>query len=96
MEWLVLAALGALACALVAWLPLAAPQATTDDALSGLERERAALLAELAELDDDAAASRITADDRLAGRRALAPRLRVVVEALRDARAAAPSERSPR
>ena len=58
-----------------------------------LIEERARLLAELRELDDDAASGRISAAERLSGRRALAPRLRAVTEALRatglDARAGA-------
>ena len=89
MEWLVLALLAALAAA-----PIAAPLrrggggATAPDGATGLEAlaaERRTLLAELRELDDDAAAGRISAADRLAGRRALAPRLRAAVEALRAA-----------
>lgn len=96
MEWIIFAALTVCACALVAWLPLAAPPSPESDARAALERDHAALLAELAELDDDAATGRITADDRQAGRRAIAPRLRAVAASLRDARGAAPSERPDR
>ena len=85
MEWLVFVALIAVAAALIgARLPVA--RARTDDTLATIEAQRAALLAELAELDDDAAAGRITGEDRLAGRRALAPRLRAVTESARAAR----------
>ena len=50
-----------------------------------LVEEHRTLLAELRELDDDAASGRISPDERRDGRRALAPRLRAVTEALRDA-----------
>jgi hypothetical protein len=52
-------------------------------AQQALEAERSRLLEELRELDDDAAAGRISRDDRQAGRRGIAPRLRAVTEALR-------------
>ena len=52
-------------------------------ALDTLREERARLLADLRELDDDAASGRISAAERLSGRRALAPRLRTLTEALR-------------
>ena len=81
-------------CALVAaalvarpWRAVGLPQAGRVDveraAIAALADERRLLLAELRELDDDAAAGRIASEDRQAGRRALAPRLRAVVEALR-------------
>lgn len=50
-----------------------------------LAAERDSLLLALRELDEDAAAGRITASDRLDGRRSLGPRLREVTEALREA-----------
>ena len=50
-----------------------------------LREERERLLAELRELDEDAASGRISDFERLAGRRALAPQLRAVTEALRSA-----------
>jgi hypothetical protein len=81
MEWLVLLSFVALAVLLVA-----APGrrgrdgATADDRM--LE-QRQLLLAELRELDEDFAAGRIAAEDRRAGRRELAPRLRAVTETLR-------------
>ena len=84
MEWLVLLGFVAIATALVA-LPMRshAAVATPDD--SGLlADERRMLLAELRELDEDVAAGRISADDRQAGRRNLAPRLRAATEALRS------------
>lgn len=86
MEWAVLALIALAACAFIA-LP------RRDDTLVDhseaasveLEAERESLLLALRELDEDAAAGRITAEDRLDGRRALGPRLREVTEALRDA-----------
>ena len=88
MEWLVLALLAALAAAPIATPLRRGGGAPAPDGAAGLEAlaaERRTLLAELRELDDDAAAGRISAADRLAGRRALAPRLRAAVEALRAA-----------
>ena len=84
MEWLVLA-LFAAAAAVPIGLPLrrGAP-APPPPSGGGPREERARLLAELRELDDDAASGRISADERLSGRRALAPRLRAATEALRD------------
>ncbi|MGE0229154.1 MAG: hypothetical protein AB7I38_10595 [Dehalococcoidia bacterium] len=58
---------------------------SADARVERLIEQRRELYAELRELDDDAAAGRISADDRVRGRRALAPRLRGVTEALRDA-----------
>ncbi len=88
MEWLVLALVAALAAAPIA-APLrrggVAPPPDGGERLEALAAERRALLAELREFDDDAAAGRISAADRLAGRRALAPRLRAAGEALRAA-----------
>lgn len=46
---------------------------------------RSVLLEELRELDEDLRAGRISAEDRLEGRRALGPELRAVTEALHDA-----------
>ena len=57
---------------------------TTEPPTLAIERTTA-LVAELRELDDDTASGRISADERRDGRRALAPRLRAVTEALRDA-----------
>lgn len=54
------------------------------DQEAGLLAERRQLLAELHEVDEDAAAGRISADDRMAARRSLGPRLRAVTEALRS------------
>ena len=85
MEWVVLTAFVLLAGALVA-LPRHAPsRATVADERETLIEERSQLLAELRELDEDAGAGRIAGEDRAAGRRAIAPRLRAVTEALRDA-----------
>lgn len=86
MEWLVLVALALLAATLIA-LPLRASRVPTSADLSeeALIEERRLLLSELRELDEDAAAGRISSDDRLTGRRALAPRLREVTEALQRA-----------
>jgi hypothetical protein len=87
MEWLVVVALALLAAVLIA-LPLRAsrpeePSAALEE--DALVEERRVLLGELRELDEDAAAGRISSEDRLAGRRALAPRLRAVTEALQRA-----------
>lgn len=91
MEWAVLAACALVAAALVArpWQASggrARPDLVTAErvATAVLADERRLLLSDLRELDEDAAAGRIAAEDRQAGRRALAPRLRAVSEALRD------------
>ncbi|MEE8338273.1 MAG: hypothetical protein V3R95_09435 [Dehalococcoidia bacterium] len=89
MEWVLLLILAAVAASLVA-LPLRG--AGTEGEGVDVERlsdERALLLAELRELDDDLAADRISSGDRREGRAALAPRLRAVTEQLRDAGLAA-------
>ena len=85
MEWLVLVLFAALAALLIG-LPLRRATAAAiaeAPALGALREERARLLADLRELDDDAASGRISAAERLSGRRALAPRLRELTEALR-------------
>jgi hypothetical protein len=92
MEWLVLFAFVAVAAVAIA---LPAGPATTASGGEELRTERAQLLAELAELDDDLTAGRISAEDRRAGRRTLAPRLRSVTETLR-ARGDLDAERSER
>jgi hypothetical protein len=87
MEWLVLVLLALLAAVLIA-LPRHAANNDAGDAeldQAALVEERRLLLAELRELDEDAAAGRISGEDRLAGRRALAPRLREVTELLQRA-----------
>lgn len=81
MEWAVLAlfTLGAAALVGLPWTrPVGAPTGTDD-----LRELRARLLGDLAELDMDLAEGRISATDRLEGRRALAPELRAVTERLR-------------
>lgn len=83
MEWAVLVGLALLAAALVG-LPrgeAATPRAAAE-AEATLREERRRLLDELAEIDDDAVAGRISAEDRAAARRAIAPRLRAATEAL--------------
>ena len=80
MEWVVLMLLAGGAALLIA-LPRHHDRVA---AAEELHAERAHLLAELRELDDDLEAGRISTDDRLNGRRALAPRLRAVTEALRE------------
>ena len=85
MEWLVLVLFAALAALLIGF-PLQrtpAGMALEAPALDTLREERARLLSDLRELDDDAASGRISAAERLSGRRALAPRLRALTEALR-------------
>jgi hypothetical protein len=82
MEWVVLALFAALAAVFAGFSPRgAAPPATVSDELYE-RRER--LLRELRDLDADALEGRISAADRLEGRRALAPELRAVTEALRE------------
>lgn len=90
MEWAVVVACALVAAALIArpWrgagVALETDRVDAERAmLAALLDERRQLLAELSELDEDAAAGRIAAEDRQAGRRALAPRLRAVTEALR-------------
>ena len=83
-EWAILAAVALLVAAYIAWPrpgDAVAPEEPEVDELLG---ERDDLLQELRELDDDAAAGRITAEDRAAARRAIGPHLRQVTEALRD------------
>ena len=85
MEWLVLVLFAALAALLIRAPLRRAPAGPPAEApaLEALREERARLLAELRELDDDAASGRISAAERLSGRRALGPRLRELTEALR-------------
>ena len=86
MEWAVLVLIALAAGAFIA-LPRRGD--TLADRSAGdvveLAAERDGLLLVLRELDEDAAAGRISATDRLDGRRALGPRLREVTQALRDA-----------
>lgn len=81
MEWLVLAVVAAIAALLVG-LPWTRP-VESPTASAALEERRAMLLADLQELDLDLAEGRISAEDRIEGRRALAPELRAVTEQLR-------------
>ena len=86
MEWLVLVLFAGLAAAVIGGPLLRGREAAPDGGDEApLVEERRTLLAELRELDDDAASGRISPDERRDGRRALAPRLRAVTEALRDA-----------
>ena len=86
MEWLVLVLFAGLAAAVIGGPLLRAREAAPGGADEPRwVEERRTLLAELRELDDDAASGRISPDERRDGRRALAPRLRAVTEALRDA-----------
>ena len=85
MEWVVLVLFAALAAAVVgAPLWRGAPASEAGGA-TDLVEEHGRLLAELRELDEDEASGRISAAERQGGRRALAPRLRAVTEALREA-----------
>ena len=83
MEWVVLAAVAALAALFVAW-----PRRSDADPpaveLTDLLAERQAILDELREIDEDALAGRISAEDRTEARRGLGQRLRVVTETLRE------------
>ena len=96
MEWLVLVLFAALAAAVVGaplWSSGRGARAASEAGATDLVEEHGRLLAELRELDEDEASGRISAAERQSGRRALAPRLRAVTEALRgagfDARAGA-------
>ena len=86
MEWALLALFALVAAALIG-LPRAFLRDAGDGAhdARALWEEHRQLMAELRDLDDDASAGRISAADRRDGRRALAPRLRAVSEALREA-----------
>jgi cytochrome c-type biogenesis protein CcmH/NrfG len=86
MEWVVLVAFAAVAAAAIG-LPLLRARDAAPVSVDGAEllEERRTLLAELRELDDDAASGRISVEERRDARRAFAPRLRAVAEALRDA-----------
>ncbi|MCC6237607.1 MAG: hypothetical protein IT299_08540 [Dehalococcoidia bacterium] len=78
---MVLAVVAGVAALLVGWpwtRPVDAPTASM-----ALAERREMLLADLAELDLDLAEGRISAADRLEGRRALAPELRALSEQLR-------------
>ncbi|MPZ98068.1 MAG: hypothetical protein GEU80_01825 [Dehalococcoidia bacterium] len=80
-EFAVLLLFVAAVAAFVLWpTPPAEAGPTVDD----LRVEHDQLLDELRELDEDAAAGRISPDDRRDGRRALGGRLRTVTEALRE------------
>lgn len=83
MEWIVLALVAAAAALFVAW-PRRGDADPPRVEVSDLLAERSAILDELREVEEDAAAGRISADDRVEARRALGQRLRIVTEALRD------------
>jgi hypothetical protein len=81
MEFVVLALFAALAAVFIG-LPRranASPMIGSDE----LRERRERLLQELRDLDADASEGRISGDDRLEGRRAVAPELRAVTEELR-------------
>jgi len=85
MEWIILVLFAVGTSAFIA-LPRRADRLADDTGHEAVElaSERENLLRMLGELDEDAAAGRISAEDRLVGRRALGPRLREVTEGLRD------------
>jgi len=83
MEWVVLAAVAALVALFVAW-PRRGDADPPPVEVSDLLGERQAIIDELREVDEDALAGRISADDRVEARRALGQRLRAVTEALRE------------
>lgn len=88
MEWLLLLLFAVVAAAVIGlpWAPWSDAGAEPDEAsVAARSEERRRLLAELRDLDDDAAAGRISPQDRREGRRALAPHLRAVTEAQRAA-----------
>lgn len=81
MEWAVIAVF-----AVVAAVAIGLAREPEDEIAPDLEllrEQRRTLLDELRDLDEDAEAGRISAEDRRSGRRELAPRLRAVTEALR-------------
>jgi hypothetical protein len=82
MEWAVLILFGIVATALIGMGPLEVSPAVADP--GPLREQRDRLLRELRDLDDDAAAGRISATDRHEGRLAIAPELRLVTERLRE------------
>ena len=82
MEWVVLA-LFAGAAAFAIGFPWARPVRAAAGRLEELRERRAFLVSELVELEHDLAEGRISAADRIEGRRALAPELRAVTDALR-------------
>ena len=85
MEWLVLLAFVAVAAVLIGFPWRGGTTPARDEAeLDGLWQERTRLIDELRDLDNDAATGRLSAADRRAGRRAVAPQLREVTEALRS------------
>lgn len=84
MEWVVLALFAMVASGFIVWPRLGdALDPRAESEAGELAGERDNLLLALRELDEDASAGRISAADRLEGRRALGPRLREVTEALR-------------
>ena len=83
MEWAITAVF-----AIIAAVAIGLAREPHDEVAPDLEllrEQRRTLLDELRDLDEDAEAGRISPEDRQAGRRALAPRLRAVTEALREA-----------
>lgn len=82
-EFLVLVLVAAVAAAFIAWPRAADGVPSSRPEAEELRAERRAILAELREIDDDVLAGRIGAPDRAEARRALAPQLRRVTEALR-------------
>lgn len=94
MEWAVVLLFSLVAAAMIA---LPRSRATDDGPpdTEALREERTLLLTELRELDDDRATGRISAADRVEGRRALGPRLRAVTEALREQGDGTPAPPTP-
>lgn len=84
MEWVILALFAITASGFIVWPRLGdALDPRTESEAGELAGERDNLLLALRELDEDASAGRISAEDRLEARRALGLRLREVTEALR-------------
>lgn len=84
MEWIVLTVMAIAAAAYVLAPRTSDREAPEEEWIQDLQAERAALLDQLRELEDDAAIGRISAGDRIEGRRALGPRLRAVTETLQQ------------
>lgn len=81
-EWLVFVAVSAGTAAFIAWPRAQDAARSSRPEAEELRSERRAILAELREIEDDVLAGRIAAEDRADARRALAPQLRRVTEAL--------------
>lgn len=83
MEWLVLLSVTILTAMYICW-PQSSPPLEPASEGKRLHIERRDLLTDLSEIDADYAMGRISDDERITGRQALAPKLRAVTERLHD------------